>query len=150
MKASLQILLAAALLVMAPIAAFAADDGGSKLLYVTATSTNPNTTITLVNQSTGPGNLKGIACLFVGTPDTANPPGSLVNVEITVDSGTQQTITLSAINFPADNSSTKQEYSGFLPYNVRFGSSLLVKLNRNNNNSGTYNSITCGVTYDLD
>jgi hypothetical protein len=151
MRVSKSLLIGAALLVL-PSLALAEDTGGSRLFYVTATSTNPNTTVTLFNQTTGtgPGNLKGIACLFVGPPDTASPPGSLVNVFVTVDGGTQLTITLSAINFPADGSSTKQEFTGFLPYNVRFLSSLKVQLNRNNNLSGTYNSIVCQATYDLD
>ncbi len=149
MRVSKSLLIGAALLVL-PSLALAQDGGGTKLFYVTATSTNPNTTITLFNQTTGPGNLKGISCLFVGSPDTASPPGSLVNVYVTVDGGTQQTITLSAINFPEDGSSTKQEFTGFLPYNVRFSTSLKVQLNRNNNVSGTYNSIVCGATYDLD
>lgn len=86
----------------------------------------------------------------MGPPDTANPPGSLVNVYVVVDGATQQTITLSAVNFPEDGSSTKQEFTGFLPYNVRFISSLKVQLNRNNSLSGTYNSIVCQATYDLD
>jgi hypothetical protein len=132
-----------------PASAYAIDNGGNILAYATATSSNPNSTVTLLNLSnTWEGSLRGLACLFVGSPDTANPPGSLVNIEVTVDNNAQQTITLSAVNFPADNSSTQQEFSGWLPYNIRFRFNLLIKLNRNNNLSGNYNSIICQATYD--
>jgi hypothetical protein len=138
-------------LALLPVAASACDFGASLPYYVTATSTNPNTTVTLLDTDalfTGPGHLRGIACLFVGPPDNANPPGSLVNVYVTVNGGAQQTITLSAANFPQDHSSTKQEFSDWLPFNIIFGH-IKIQLNRNNSLSGTYNSIVCQATYDL-
>jgi hypothetical protein len=151
LKTCLGVAIALALL---PASASACDFGASLPFYVTATSTNPNTTITLLdipntgNLYGGPGHLRGIACLFVGPPDTASPPGSLVNVYVTVNGGAQQTITLSAANFPQDHSSTKQEFSDWLPFQIIF-SSIKIQLNRNNSLSGTYNSIVCQATYDL-
>ncbi len=141
-------------LALLPAAAGACDFGASLPFYVTATSTTPNTTITLLNIADtgqlygGPGHLRGIACLFVGPPDTASPPGSLVNVDVTVNGGAQQTITLSAVDFPEDHSSTKQEFSDWLPFQIEFFS-LKIQLNRNNNLSGTYNNIVCQAAYDL-
>jgi hypothetical protein len=121
--------------------------------YAIAKSTSPNTTITLLDVTNhdllgGPGSLRGIACLFVGPPDTANPPGSLVNIYATVDGGARQTITLNAANFAQDHSSGKQEFTDWLPFHIIFGS-LKLELNRNNNASGTYNSIVCQATYTL-
>ena len=150
MRSIKTLILAASIVALLPGVAWAVDDGQTQPKYSVADSTNPSTTTHLVPTTSGSGNLKGIACLFTGTGG-----GAVITINIYVNGGTAQALTLDASDatfqeFPTDNASTTtREFTGWIPMNVRFTSSLKVDMVRG---GGPYNflDLVCEASWALD
>jgi hypothetical protein len=140
-------IIAASIIALLPSVARAVDAGETKPKYSVADSTNPSTTTNLVPLTSASGNLKGIACLFSGTGG-----GAVITINIYVDGGAAQALSLDASGttfqeFPTDNAS--REFTGWIPMNVRFGTSLKVDMVRGGG-PYTFNDLVCAASWALD
>jgi hypothetical protein len=124
--------------------ASAIDEGQTLPRLSTATITSPNTTVSLVPTTSGSGNLKGINCTFDSTASFR-----IQEVDITVDGGTAQAIYIDASAFAQESSGSGKTATGFIPMNIRFGTSLLVQLKRASSPATSFN-VTCVASWALD
>jgi hypothetical protein len=128
----------ALLLVLAP-AAWAADDGQTRPRLNSAYLSSPNTSTDIIATTNGSGNVKGVHCQFlVGVP---------VVINFYVDGGSAQSITLFSSDFPVDDN--LNGFTGWIPYNVRFSSSIRVQMQRAMS-PATYGTTGCLVSWALD
>ncbi len=129
MKTALITLLVLAVALTVAPAARAADDGNTHLFLNSATIYYPNDYWDIVNTS-GTGNVKGIRCTGITNGFT---------MQITVNGGTMQSIT---------NIGDTGPDSGWIPMNLRFTSSIHVKVV--NGSSYQTNGCTCFVSWGTD
>jgi hypothetical protein len=141
----------ARLLVLAILAIFLAtpranaiDEGQTRPRLSRASITSPSTTVNLVPFTSGSGNLKGIHCIFAATA-----AGQIQPVSIYVDGGSAQTLNIDATSFPQESDGTGRAFTGFIPMNVRFGSSLQIQLTRAASPSSIFD-VTCVASWALD
>ena len=114
MKIGSKLALVAILFLLTASATFAADDGNTKPRFDSAAAFSGTTDI--INQSSVTGNVKGVACHFASS--------SQANLIFTVNGGTAQTI-----NMPGGFvDSNGDRFTGWLPMNIRFTSSIRVQL----------------------
>jgi hypothetical protein len=125
-------------------ATWAVDNGQTHPRLNRATITSPNTTVDLVPSTSGAGNLKGINCIFDAGAWFRDQP-----IEILVDGGSSQVIDILALDFPQESDSLGRASTGFIPMNVRFGTSIQVRLKRSNSPAVNYN-VTCVASWALD
>jgi len=118
--------------------AFASDDGQTQPRLTYGEILSPNSSSDIISTTNGTGNLKGIQCKFAN--------GSRANVNIYVNGGSAQTLVLDPGYFPFDP--YDGNFSGWIPLNVRFTSSIRVQLQKPPS-SGT-GWILCVVSWGLD
>lgn len=120
--------LAAVLSVVMAASVFAADDGNAKWRLSQAAIPYPNTTYDIIATTNGAGNVKGVQC----KTDTS------LTLSVYVNGGGAETFT-----FPANLVN-----DGFLPFNIRFTSSIRVTASRSGGSN--YVDQTCSVSWGLD
>jgi len=120
--------LAIAAILLVSVSAFAADDGNAKWRLNTVNVVNPGTTYDLIATTNGAGNIKGIHC---------DAPNALA-LTLYVNGGSGETITWD----PGNND------DGFIPYNIRFSSSIRVTASRSG--GGYYTDHLCEISWGLD
>ena len=118
--------------------ASAADDGQTQPRLSSAGLIYPNTSADAIATTSGSGNVKGVQCLFL--------PGSNGVINIFVNGGSAQALAMNAAEYPADYNNVN--FSGWLPLNVRFTTSIRVQLQKPVG-SGT-GSFSCVVSWALD
>ena len=122
--------LAICVLFAAATSAFAADDGNSKWRINQGNIYFPSSSIDLISTTNGAGNVKGVRC---------NAPNQ-ISVSVYVNGGSAETFVFDPAYF-ANND------SGWIPYNIRFTSSIRVAIARG---SGSYGDNICAVSWGLD
>jgi len=124
--------------------AWAIDEGQTRPRLSSASIFSPNTTVDLVPLTNGSGNLKGIHCIF----DSASS-NRLQQVDIFVDGGAAQSLSLFAGDFPQESSGAGRTGTGFIPMNVRFETSLKIQLKRFSSPAVSY-GVACLASWALD
>lgn len=120
-------------------AAWAADDGQTQPRLSYANLNSPGTTADIVPTTNGSGNVKGIHCRF--------GPSTNLNIHFYVNGGAAQTITVNRTYFMEDSAGNR--ISGWIPYNVRFSSSIRVQMERGGS-PVVYGDTPCAVSWALD
>jgi hypothetical protein len=100
------------------VSLYAADDGQTQPKLNNAVVNWSATSADIVATTNGAGNVKGVHCQFLF-------PGS-VTVRFYVNGGSAQSISLSSSDYPMDSNSVY--HTGFIPFNVRFTSSIRVQM----------------------
>lgn len=118
--------------------AWAADDGQTQPRLSYATLNTPGTSVDIIPPTNGAGNVKGIHCKFVAQ--------SNVVFHFYVNGGAAQTITVNYNRFEPDANGTR--YSGWIPFNTRFDSSIRIQMERPA--SGLAADTSCTVSWALD
>ena len=133
----------AVVLLCAP-AALAVDDGQTQpkvSIAVNNSSSTPTDLIPLTNSS---GNVKGVLCRL--TEASGNYTSAVV--KFYVDGGGAQTVTLNETYQPeATIGGTNYAYSGWVPFNVRFSSSIKITIQKSGGSGGP---IDCTAAWGLD
>jgi hypothetical protein len=120
-----------------PSSAKAADDGQTQPKLSHNGLQWQNTSADIVSTTNGAGNVKGVQCLF--TPVVA------ITIKFYVNGGSAQSVTIDPSYYPADSNGA--HFSGWIPYNVRFSSSIRVEMSRG---AGSAGDISCAVSWALD
>jgi hypothetical protein len=118
--------------------AWAADDGNTQPRLSSGGLIFTNTSADIIATTSGAGNVKGVQCHFL--------PGSNGLINIFVNGGSAQALSMNANEYPADFNN--ENFSGWLPLNVRFTSSIRVQIQKPAG-SGTGN-FSCVVSWALD
>lgn len=119
-----------AVLLIAATNMSAADDGNTKWRLNKAGVFYPNTSADVIATTSGAGNVKGVRCNgFV-----------LITVSVYVNGG-------AAESFQYDPSSYEDGPSGWIPFNIRFTSTIRVAISRGSGSSGEN---YCVVAWGLD
>ena len=116
--------------------ALASDDGQTQPRLDYGAVIFPNTSTDLISTTNGTGNIKGIQCRFVN--------GVQGTINIFVNGGSAQALTLKGSSFPVDVNG--ENFSGWIPFNVRFTSSIRVQLQK----GSATGQISCAVSWGLD
>jgi hypothetical protein len=117
----------------------AADDGQTQP-KVNVNSTNSFITpVDVIATTNGSGNVKGVSCALLS--------GSIARVKFTVDGGAVQTVDLHSYQTPYNDAGTLTRYTGWVPFNVRFSSSIRVQIQKA---GGGGSGIDCAVSWGLD
>jgi hypothetical protein len=135
MKTS-KLLAAFVLLFVCSPAIWAVDDGQTrpKLSYGTLSSGG---SVDIIATTNGSGNIKGIHCLFENS--------AVLGIYVYVNGGSAQVLPIDYSYFPQDINGYYA--TGFIPYNIRFGSSIRVQMSRTAGSSAWTN---CVVSWALD
>ena len=118
---------------------FAVDDGQTKPRLNSGSLYSPGTSADIVPTTNGAGNVKGVQCRFEITSE--------VFIKFYVDGGAAQSISVSPDDFPVD--SNADAFTGWIPLNTRFASSIRVQMSR----AGSpvyYGTTKCAVSWALD
>jgi hypothetical protein len=141
MKTSKVIILSIMFSLVTVSGAQAVDDGQTrpKLTSGGMSWGGSNLATDIIGLTSGSGNVKGFFCW--------SQNGALwgSNIQIYVDGGSAQTLNLSDAPATQDNDGITY-YTGWVPLNVRFSTSVKVRLAR----SGVYDHIVCSVSWALD
>ncbi len=97
---------------------FAADDGQTQPKLNSSIVNWSVSSADIVGTTSGAGNVKGVHCYFLY-------PAS-VTVKFYVNGGSAQSVTISSSDYPIDSNSVY--HTGFIPFNVRFSSSIRVQM----------------------
>jgi hypothetical protein len=124
-----------ALILIVASSAFAADDGQTQPRLSNSNLNSPNTSIDIIATTNGAGNVKGVNCSI--------PAGAALSISFYVNGGSAQTI-------PLYNSPTGSNLeTGWVPFNVRFTSSIRVSMSRALS-PVVYGDSPCAVSWALD
>jgi hypothetical protein len=123
--------------------AMAADDGQTQPKVNTNATNSSVTPVDVIATTNGSGNVKGVSCAL--TASSGNFPGA--RVKFTVNGGAVQTVDLNEFQTPYDDGTTLKAYTGWVPFNVRFSSSIRVQIQKT---SPSGSSIDCAVSWALD
>lgn len=145
MKCKMRSVLAAVVVAYLSVAhvAMAADDGQTQPKVNTNATNSSSTPVDVIATTNGSGNVKGVSCRL--TANGASFPGA--RVRFTVDGGAVQTVDLYEFQTPYDDGSTLTAYTGWVPFNVRFSSSIRVQILKT---SPSGSGIDCAVSWALD
>jgi hypothetical protein len=124
--------------------ALAIDEGQSRPRLSESVIASHNSTINLIPLTSGSGNLKGIACIF-----TADARFQNQLVDIFVDGGSAQTLSIDAVFYPAESDGSGRTFTGYIPMNVRFETSLKVQLRRPSSPAIDY-EVDCSASWGVD
>ena len=123
----------------------AADDGQTQPKMNTATNSSHTTPTDLIPSTNGSGNVKGITCVL-----TQSGGGSYASpvVKFYVNGGGAQTVTFEG-DYGADYTYAGGtfRYTGWVPFNVRFTSSIQVTIQKQSSGGST---IQCAASWALD
>jgi hypothetical protein len=122
-----QMFLCAAMVLTIASNAFAADDGNTKWRLNHGNLFAPSSSYDIISTTSGAGNVKGVHCAT----------NEAVNVSVYVNGGAAETFTYD----PGLND------AGFIPFNIRFTSSIRVSMSRG---LGNYGDNQCWVSWGLD
>jgi hypothetical protein len=140
MKTACSIASAALLLTLfAAPAARAVDEGQTHPKLSSGTLTSTATATDVVPLTNGAGNVKAFSC--ASTSDSVLAGST---VQIYVDGGAAQTLSFTNAMILQDNA--LNYYTGYIPMNVRFGSSIKVRMTRGSISAETW----CSVSWALD
>ena len=140
-KYSLRLFAVVLFSIAAATAAFAAESGQTQpKLSLGTVGNGTSSPQDIVGLTTGSGNVKDVVCTSISYSQL-----TAASIQIFVDSGSQQTLSLSNAQILEDNSATQQFYTD-IPMNVRFGSNIRVKVA--GNQSGA--AVSCSVSWALD
>ena len=117
--------------------AWAADDGQTQPRYNKAFLSLPSTSTDIIATTNGAGNVKGVHCQF-----GADRP---ITIKFYINGGAAQSVEFGDNEFPVDENLVA--HSGWIPYNIRFTTSIRVQMVRG---SGGIGEIICGVSWALD
>jgi len=123
--------------------AMAADDGQTQP-RVNLFTMNSTTPVDIIGTTNGSGNVKGVSCTLY--PDGSGYLSS-ARVTFTVNGGAAQTVDLYSFQAPYNNAGTVTGYTGWVPFNVRFSSSIRVQIQKT---SSLGTGIDCAVSWALD
>ncbi|HJQ38092.1 MAG TPA: hypothetical protein VKB93_13225 [Thermoanaerobaculia bacterium] len=124
--------------------ALAVDEGQTQPKVNMNATNSSSTPVDVVPSTNGNGNVKGVSCAL--TQSGGNFPGA--RVKFTIDGGTVQTVDL--YEFQAahdDGAGTIKAYTGWVPFNLRFGTSIRVQIQKTSPSGG---AIDCAVSWALD
>jgi len=124
-------------------AAMAADDGQTRPKVNTNATNSSVTPVDLIPSTSASGNVKGISCAL--SESSGNLPGA--RIKFTVDGGAVQTVDLHDFLTPGTVGGVVTGYTGWVPFNVRFASSILVQMQKTSSAGG---SINCAASWALD
>lgn len=136
MKASRLAVLSLLFSLLSASAAFAADDGNTKPRLSTGAVSYGTSTADIIYQTSVSGNIKGASCHFINLSR-----GYLI---FTVDGAAAQTIDVSSSIAFSDVDGIL--YTGWIPMNIRFGSSIRVQIQH----AGNPGEAACTVSWALD
>jgi hypothetical protein len=136
--------LVVAVVCVAPVA-MAADDGLTQPKLNTASNNSSTTPTDLIATTNGAGNVKGIICAL-NQDGWGNLPEALV--KFYVNGGSAQSVTLSPGYLPqVGDPGYVVAYTGWVPFNVRFTSSIRVTLQKA---ASSGSQMDCQVSWGLD
>src|SRR5687768_6152692 len=120
----------------------AADDGQTQPRLNYATNSSSVVLVDIVPATNGSGNVKGVHCMM--TSNSTSTASAVVT--FTVDGGAAQSVTVDAGYFPyIDLAGLPLVYSGWVPFNIRFASSIRVQVKKAAAATGT--AVSCGVSW---
>lgn len=124
--------------------ALAVDDGQTQP-KVNGNATNSSVTpVDVIATTNGSGNVKGVACTL--TQSSGNYPGA--RVKFTIDGGAVQTVDLNDVQAQFnDGAGTISGYTSWVPFNIRFASSIRVQIQKTSSSGG---AINCYASWALD
>ena len=135
----------AVVLVCSAPAAMAADDGNTQPKNNKASSNSHSVTTDLIATTNGAGNVKGVVCAF-NQDGYGILPEALV--KFYVNGGAAQSVTLNADYENAfGDPGYVRGYSGWVPLNVRFTSSIRITIQKASSNGS---QVDCQVSWALD
>ena len=123
--------------------AMAADDGQTQPKQNENATNSSVTPVDVIASTNGTGNIKGVSCIL--TQSSGNYPGA--RVKFTIDGGAVQTVDLNQYQTPADDGGTMKANTGWVPFNLRFNSSIRVQIQKTSSSGG---AIDCAVSWALD
>jgi hypothetical protein len=125
-------------------AAFAVDDGQTQPKVSIAVNNSSSTPTDLIALTNGSGNVKGVLCAL--TQASGNFTSAVV--KFYVDGGGAQTVSLDETYQPqATIGGTTYGYTGWVPFNVRFSSSIRITIQKSGGSGG---QIDCTAAWALD
>jgi hypothetical protein len=131
-------LLTVGILLALTLPVWAADDGQTQPKLNQSELNWSVASVDIVPTTNGAGNVKGVQCVFIQSASTS------ITVKFYVNGGSAQSISIDPYYLPADSNGAY--FSGFIPYNVRFSSSIRVQLVGITNGP----TIRCSVSWALD
>ena len=110
-----------------------------------ASNSSHTTAVDLIATTNGTGNVKGVACQVTADGNGIFPSAV---VKFHVNGGAAQTITLTADSMaPSGEGSSAVGYTGWVPFNVRFSSSIRITIQK----ASSYGSaVNCAASWGLD
>jgi hypothetical protein len=133
------------ILAIAALPALAADDGQTQPKTNTALNNSHTVPTDLIPSTNGAGNVKGILCVL-----TESGSGSYTSplIKFYVNGGSAQSVTLDA-DYAAPHviSGGNFRFTGWVPFNVRFTSSIQVTIQKPSSGGST---IQCQASWALD
>jgi hypothetical protein len=130
---------AVALVVALTPSTSAADDGQTQPRLSYGDVTASNTPSDIIAMTNGSGNIRGVYCQFI----SQGP----VFIKFYVNGGAAQTITITNYYFPPDSNGNRT--SGWVPFNIRFTSSIHVQMYKGST-PGSPGGMSCVVSWALD
>jgi len=124
--------------VCAAQAAMAADDGQTQPKINYAISYSSSTPTDIIPTTNGSGNIKGVTCTMFGSAPI---------VKFYVNGGSAQSVTLGEYLPSSDQSGFVAGYTGWVPFNVRFTSSIRVTIQKASSAGG---QSECAMSWGLD
>ena len=103
--------------------------GPTRPRYSRMNSSTINSYIDLIPLTSGAGYLNGINVYFPGDGSNFS---SACNIEVTIDGGVAQVVSVLADDFTYDPTMAPGTNTGFIPFDLRFNSSLRVRVTRTN------------------
>jgi hypothetical protein len=117
----------------------AVDEGQTRPKLSSGIVLNSATAADVIPLTSGAGNVKAFACWSNSTTSLSN-----ATIQIYVDGGSAQTLALSNAISTVDSTQTIY-YTGYIPMNVRFGTSIKVRMTAN-----AWSETFCSVSWGLD
>lgn len=143
MKRLMMISLVVAVVCVAP-GARAADDGQTQPKINYAFNTSHSSTVDLIATTNGSGNVKGVQCIM--GPDGLGLAANAV-VKFYVNGGAAQSVTINGDYVPDAYSNDAGRSSGWVPFNVRFTSSIRITIQKETSSGG---NLYCAASWALD
>jgi len=125
-------------------ALLAADDGQTQPKVNSNSNNSVGTATDLIPLTNGSGNVKGIQCLLLMDVWSQN---SSASIKFYVNGGAAQTVVISPIYATAADPNNTTQSTGWVPFNVRFTSSIRVTIQKASSDG---NGMICAASWGLD